>query len=98
MTGGHPMRILSSLSLTLALGLPGAAQDTDSGRARTATAREGDAVPVTLAVADAAHNYLTRITFPDTVEKVVSAWNPKDLSVEHEGAMLFLKLLAPVRG
>ena len=41
---------------------------------------------------------LSAVTLPDPIRQVVSAWDRKDLSVEHAGSKLFLKLLQKVEG
>jgi len=89
-----------SLGATLAL-LPlawGDEQDAKDGTTRSVTPRDGETIPLQVRVSDASTNVLTVVTFPDPIQHVVSSWNPKDLSVEHETTKLFIKLLAKVEG
>jgi len=65
---------------------------------RTVRARDGETVSLKLRVAEPGKNFLTVVTLPDPVAHVVSAWDPKDLSVEQEGKKLFLKLLSKAEG
>ncbi len=65
---------------------------------REVTVADGETVALKIAVSASSRNLVTAVTLPGTAKSVVSAWDPKDLSVEHDGAKLFLKLLAKADG
>ncbi|MBI2901133.1 MAG: hypothetical protein HYY17_13195 [Planctomycetes bacterium] len=83
--------------LTMAL-LGGQADDPSLAKSRTLDCRDGDTVAIRVRVSNPNQNVLTAVTFPDLVQNVVSSWNDRDLSVEYQGAKLFLKLLAKAEG
>lgn len=90
--------IQSLLILALLAGLPRQADETAAPRTRTLEFRDGETVRLRLCVSAPDRNVLTAVTFPDLVQNVVSSWNDRDLSVEVQGAKLFLKLLAKAEG
>lgn len=65
---------------------------------RSVVCRNGQTVPLRLRVSTPSEHATTAVTLPDLVENVVSSWNDRDLSVEAEGAKLFLKLLTKAEG
>lgn len=65
---------------------------------RTVQCADGGTVALSLRVATTDAHRLTVVAFPDPVQDVISSWNEKDISVEHLGAKLFLKLLSKVEG
>lgn len=75
-------------------------QEDDSSLAKTRTVetRAGETVSVRVRISGANQNLLTAVTFPDLVQNVVSSWNDRDLSVEYQGAKLFLKLFTKSEG
>lgn len=91
---------LPSVTITIAawLGLFGQADDPATARTRTLDCRDGETVPVRIRISSPNQNLLSAVTFPDLVQNVVSSWNDRDLSVEVQGAKLFLKLLAKAEG
>lgn len=92
------MRLVAILALgVLPLSAFQEGQD-KAGVTRTVTVREGETVVLKLRMAEAGKNFLGVLTLPEAVAHVVSAWDPKDLSVEHESNRLFLKLLTKSEG
>ncbi len=91
------MRLLCA---TLAGALLTAFQADDSSLAKTRTldCRDGDTVSVRVRISGANQNLLTAVTFPDLIQNVVSSWNDRDLSLEYQGAKLFLKLFTKAEG
>jgi hypothetical protein len=94
--------MLALLSLLAVLAPQAGAQDSkvsaQTGLARTVTLGEGETAEVRVRVSGPGKNVLTVVTFPAPVREIVSAWAEKDLSVEHAGERLFLKLLASSQG
>jgi len=88
------------IALALALlALPAKAQDPAvTGGSREITLRDGETATVRMVVADPSKNLLSVVTLPETIQDVISAWDGKDLSVEHAGNKLFLKLLSKTEG
>lgn len=91
------------LALALGSGAPAAPaletpQEGAIGIARTAALGDGETSQVRVRVSKPEKTILTAITFPAPIREIVSAWNEKDLSVEHSGERLFLKLLSPSQG
>ncbi len=76
----------------------GGQENAKSGGSREVTVKDGETVTIRLAVAANAKNVLTAVTFPGAIKSVISAWDPKDLSVEHDASKLFLKLLSKAEG
>jgi len=89
---------LPILALALLAGLPGQSDDAAAARTRSVECRGGETVRLRVRVSTPTQNMTTAVTLPDLVENVVSSWNDRDLSVEVEGAKLFLKLLAKAEG
>lgn len=69
-----------------------------AGLSRTVTLVDGQTSEVRARVSKPQKTVLTAITFPAPIREIVSAWNEKDLSVEHSGERLFIKLLSPSQG
>jgi hypothetical protein len=92
---------LASIALAFR-SLGASAQDGESqgytGLSRTVTLVDGQTSEVRVRVSKPQKTVLTAITFPAPIREIVSAWNEKDLSVEHSGERLFIKLLAPSQG
>lgn len=87
-----------ALGLAL-LALPVQAQDpAATGASREITLRDGETATIRMVVAEASKNLLSVVTLPETIQDVISAWDGKDLSVEHAGNKLFLKLLSKTEG
>ena len=76
----------------------GGQDNAKSGSTREVVVKDGETVTIRLAVAANAKTVLTAVTFPGAIKSVISAWDPKDLSVEHDASKLFLKLLSKVEG
>ncbi len=72
--------------------------DPAAAKTRNLDCRDGDTVPLRVRISTPDRNLLTAVTLPDLVQNVVSAWNDRDLSVEVQGAKLFIKLLAKAEG
>jgi hypothetical protein len=93
--------MLTLIATCLATSL-GAAQESApegySGLSRTVTLGEGQTSEVRVRVSKPQKTVLTAVTFPAPIREIVSAWNEKDLSVEHSGERLFIKLLTPSQG
>jgi hypothetical protein len=68
------------------------------GRSRTVTLGELETTEIRVRVSQPGRTILTAVTFPAPVREILSAWNEKDLSLEHSGERLFVKLLAPSQG
>jgi len=81
-----------------ALGAQDSKVSTQAGLARTVTLGEGETAEVRVRVSGPGKNVLTVVTFPAPIKEIVSAWAEKDLSVEHAGERLFIKLLASSQG
>lgn len=75
-----------------------AAPEGYAGLSRTVTLGDGQTSEVRVRVSKPQRTVLTAVTFPAPIREIVSAWNEKDLSVEHSGERLFIKLLAPSQG
>ncbi len=86
------------LVLALMADPSGQAEGPAAARTRPLECRDGDTVSVRVRISSPNQNLLTAVTFPDLVQNVVSAWNDRDLSVEVQGAKLFIKLLAKAEG
>lgn len=91
------MHIITTM-LVLALGLPGQADVPEQAQTRSLECKDGDTVRLRVRLSTPELNVLTAVTFPDLIQNVVSSWNDRDLSVEVQGAKLFLKLLAKTEG
>ena len=87
-----------SLILALLAGSSGQAESQSPARTRSLECRDGETIPVRVRISGPAQNILTAVTLPDLVENVVSSWNDRELSVEVQGAKLFLKLLEKAEG
>jgi len=85
-------------ALVFLLAPSGQAEDAAAAKTRNLECRDGDTVPVRVRVSTPDRNILTAVTLPDLVQNVISSWNDRDLSVEVQGAKLFLKLLAKAEG
>lgn len=90
---------------SIALAFPSlsiAAQEGESpgytGLSRTVTLVDGQTSEVRARVSKPQRTVLTAVTFSAPIREIVSAWNEKDLSVEHSGERLFIKMLAPSQG
>ena len=94
------MNAFAALFTTVLAGFPTLQEEPPSklGSVRTVRVKDGETVTVKVQVADAERNILSVVTLPDPVAHVVSAWDRKDLSLEHESNKLFLKLLSKVEG
>ena len=90
--------IQAALVLVLLAGSAGQADDPAQAQTRSIECREGDTVRLRVRISTPELNVLTAVTLPDLVQNVVSSWNNRDLSVEVQGAKLFLKLLAKTEG
>lgn len=88
---------MAILALLLA-GTSRVQDDAKAGASREAIVKDGETVTIRLAVAGSAKNVLAAVTFPAAIKSVISAWDPKDLSVEHDASKLFLKLLSKAEG
>ena len=87
--------------IVLTLAVPSAAQEEPAenpGAVRTVRARDGETIILKVRIADHERNLLSVVTLPDPIAHVVSAWDPKDLSLEHDAKKLFLKLLSKTEG
>lgn len=96
---------LHIVCMVLTLGVPfasGAAQENGqenySGLSRTVTLTDGQTSEVRVRVSKPQKTVLSSVTFPAPIREIVSAWNEKDLSIEHSGERLFIKLLSPSQG
>jgi len=79
----------------------GAAQEEPAGNtglSRTVTLSDGQTSEIRVRVSKPGKTVLTAVTFPAPIREIVSAWSEKDLSVEHSGERLFVKLLAWSQG
>ena len=97
------MRMIVCLVLSGSLAGPMFGQDVNPSHSAAASkcevsVRDGETVIVRVAVSDAANNLLSAVSFPEQIAEIISAWNPKDLSIEHGSNRLFLKLLSKTEG
>lgn len=88
---------MTSLATLLCLVL-GSCQDASEGTTRAVVAKDGETIALRVRVSDPATHVLTVVAFPEPVTELVSAWNPKDLSLEEHGGRLFVKLFAKAEG
>lgn len=93
------------LALLLALFLPAdrlPAQESEgaahTGLARTVMLKDGETTEVRVRVSKPQKTVLTAVTFPAPLREILSAWSEKELSVEHSGERIFIKLLASSQG
>jgi hypothetical protein len=70
----------------------------ESGASRAVSVRDGEVVRLQIRPSEPGRVFLTAVTFPEAITHVVSAWDPKDLSLEHEANRLFIKLLGKAEG
>jgi len=76
----------------------GQADPAGAAKTRNVELRDGETVSLRVRVSGPNESVLTAVTLADLVENVVSAWKDRDLSVEVQGAKLFLKLLSKAEG
>lgn len=89
--------LIAARILAVLAGLSGQADD-PAARTRAVECRDGDTITVRIRVSSANQNLPCAVSFPDLLENVVSSWSDRDLSMEVQGAKLFLKLLAKTEG
>lgn len=70
----------------------------DGGRSRTVTPADGETTTIRVRISEANAHVVTVVALPEAVGHVVSSWDPKDISIEHVDAKLFLKLFSKVEG
>lgn len=85
-------------TITAMLLLVGQADVPPQAQTRNVECKDGDTVRLRVRLSTPDLNVLTAVTLPDLVQNVVSSWNDRDLSVEVQGAKLFLKLLVKSEG
>lgn len=90
------MRI--ALVLWAATGFPQEDPAREAGAVRSVTVQGGEAVRLQVRPSEPGRVFITAVTFPEAITHVVSAWDPKDLSLEHEANRLFIKLLGKAEG
>jgi hypothetical protein len=92
---------LATFLLALPLASASAQESTPEGYtgvSRTVTLTDGQTSELRVRVSKPQKTVLTSVTFPASIREIVSAWNEKDLSIEHSGERLFIKLLSPSQG
>lgn len=96
--------MIKTLALGLLLGLPLFGQDpapapgAGMGVMRQSMLVDGGTVELRVRVSEPRKSVLSAVTFPCAIRNIVSAWNEKDLSIDHSGNRLFIKLLTPAQG
>lgn len=91
-------RVVIALALVAGLGSAQEEPAGNTGLSRTVTLSDGQTSEIRVRVSKPGKTVLTAVTFPAPIREIVSAWSEKDLSVEHSGERLFVKLLASSQG
>jgi hypothetical protein len=94
----NPMRHLLLMGL---LAIPAWAQETPARPTpveRQVVAKDGQTIEVRVRVSTREEHYSTVVRFPEPILRVVSSWDPAQISVQDEETRLVLKLQAKASG